>query len=114
MSNIPIKYGEVREEQVYDFIRQMKNQVFKILPLKEREKTWDKHLHTIMLELCGAHQLFDGRFNFLRVMCKLEPLFDGINDEDFRKTILETTSMMDNIYKEGIDKLKGLDSNDNA
>lgn len=110
-NNIPIKYGEVREEQIYDFITQMKNQIFKILPLKEKGKTWDKHLHTIMLELCGAHQLFDGRFNFLRVMCKLEPLFDGISDDDFRKTILETIPMMENIYKEGV---KELEENDNS
>lgn len=78
------------------YIKQKKNQVFKLLPLKEEGGEWQKQLKTILLELGGIADLTTTEeVMAITIMAKLAGLQ---NEEDFilyRKTVFEIISLLE-------------------
>jgi hypothetical protein len=94
---ITLKYGkEVSAEDWKKYVRKVKNDVFKLLPLREENLDWDKHLTTILIELSGLCSLSD-EVKMLTVLSKLEGLKDLEEFMLYRKTIFEILSTLDGL-----------------
>ena len=39
-------------------MRRLVNQVWKLIPMRENQEDWETHLHIILEEIVGLHELF--------------------------------------------------------
>jgi len=91
------KYGkEILAEDWVKYIKKIKNDVFKLLPLREENLEWNKHLQTILIELSGLVILMS-EHRFLSIMAKLESLYELEDFMLYRKTIFEILSALDGL-----------------
>lgn len=89
------KYGrEITLEEWNDYLKKIKNDIFKLLPLREEKLDWEKHLNTVMLELNGFQSLIK-QDRFLSVLAKTESLLLLKDFWIYRKTIFEILSILD-------------------
>ncbi len=78
-----------------DYFERLKNQIFKLLPLREEGKKWEKFLETLLIELGGLDSIFRNQVNFIVVIGKLEGLLDLNDFKIYRKTIFEIINLID-------------------
>lgn len=94
---ITLKYNkQVSQEDYIKYLRKIKNDVFKLLPLREEGLEWSKHLDTILLEISGFYSL-GNEIKLLSIMSKLEALHNATDFMIYRKTIFETLSILDGL-----------------
>lgn len=63
--------------------------IFKLLPLREEKKNWEKYLCGLMIELAGMSQLADD-IDYITLNAKLEGLISVAEDmELFKKTVFD-------------------------
>lgn len=82
-------------------IKRLINQVFKLLPLREEGKDWEKLLETLIEEINGMKRLFYGQDDlFILLLCKMEGLF-SLKSKDtmqiYRRVIFECLNLLDNL-----------------
>lgn len=98
------KYGEQLDSKaVRDNLFRIGNQIFKLLPLREEEKDWEKPLSTVFLELLGMSSIFPEQKDLVPLVCKLEGLkSEGSNIEfcEYRRTIFECCSLVDRLKEQ--------------
>ena len=75
------------------------NMIYKLLPIREEGKDWEKYLDSSILELHGFVDLFEevDELSMVRILSKLESLKYLKEEEDFynyRKTVLECTNLV--------------------
>ena len=98
-----IKYNiTLSQTIVQNDIKRIVNQIYKLLPLREENKDWQKPLQTIIEELTGMKRLFLGQQeqSFFILLCKLEGMFELVQSIDFdlyRRTIFECLSLLNQI-----------------
>jgi hypothetical protein len=74
--------------------------IYKLLPIREEGKDWEKYLDSCLAEIQGFNSVFeeiDG-LHLVRILSKLESLKTLTEEDDFylyRKTILECTNLID-------------------
>lgn len=79
------------------YIKQKKNQVFKLLPLKEENGEWELQLNTLLIELGGLNRETPAQDAIaLTIISKLS----GLRDKDlefflYRKTVFEVISLLE-------------------
>lgn len=94
------KYGmEFSEEAEKDYKKFLINMIYKLLPIREEGKDWEKYLESSILELHGFIDLFTqiDELSIIRILSKLESLKYFKEEEDFynyRKTVLECTNLV--------------------
>jgi hypothetical protein len=94
---IKTKYGkELAQEDWSNYLRKIKNDVFKLLPLREEGLDWKKHLQTILTELDGLSILIN-QYKIISIMAKLEVLYKLEEFALYRKTIFEILSSLDGL-----------------
>jgi hypothetical protein len=94
---IKTKYGkEFSQEDWSNYLRKIKNDVFKLLPLREEGLDWKKHLQTILIELSGLNILIS-QYKIISIMAKLEALYELEEFALYRKTIFEILSSLDGL-----------------
>lgn len=94
---IILKYGkEVSAEDWKKYVKKVKNDVFKLLPLREENLDWDKHLSTILIELSGVQSLTE-EVKVITILSKLEALRQLKEFMLYRKTIFEILSTLDGL-----------------
>lgn len=94
---IILKYGkEISQEDWVKYLKKLKNDVFKLLPLREEKLDWDKHLVTILIEISGI-QALTNEVKIITVMSKLEALKTVEDFMLYRKTIFEILSALDGL-----------------
>lgn len=94
---IILKYGkEISQEDWLKYLKKLKNDVFKLLPLREEKLDWDKHLVTILIEISGI-QALTNEVKIITVMSKLEALKTVEDFMLYRKTIFEILSALDGL-----------------
>ena len=94
---IALKYNkQISKEDYIKYLRKIKNDVFKLLPLREEGLEWSKHLDTILLELGGFNSL-SNEVKLITIMSKLEALHNTNDFMIYRKTIFETLSILDGL-----------------
>lgn len=101
-----LKYNiEINNDIISSRLRNLINQIYKLLPIREEQSDWQKPLQTILEELAGMQRLMNCNYSdfFFPLLSKLEGLFTLINENDFpcyRKTIFECLSLMNSFKKE--------------
>lgn len=72
--------------------------IFKVLPLREEKKDWEKYLQGLLLELSGFESLADEVY-FTALLAKLEGLLHVPDDEMplFRKTVFDSIDLLKKI-----------------
>jgi hypothetical protein len=95
MQLIKAKYGfEIEHEDWNRYLRKTKNDIFKLLPLREEGADWKKHLDTIILELSGLRKLTN-MVALISIISKLEAIKTELDFFVYRKTIFEVLSILD-------------------
>jgi hypothetical protein len=94
---IKTKYNkEFSSEDWNLYLKKIKNDVFKLLPLREENLDWKKHLQTILIELSGLNNLIN-EYKLIGIMSKLESLYNLEEFYLYRKTIFEILSALDGL-----------------
>ena len=93
------KYNlEVSQESFNINLKRNINLIYKLLPMREEGKEWDKTLETVIEELVGMNRLLvDLQSSLFPIICKLEGLYSLTDSEDmslFRRTIFECLSLL--------------------
>lgn len=76
------------------------NQLWKLIPMKEKEENWNKQLETVIIEIAGLGSLFGSHPLFLQLLSKLEGLVikaEEISFETYRKTVFECINLLQEI-----------------
>lgn len=105
-----MKYDlEMDNKSIDNFFKRIINQLYKLLPMREQGKDWEKPLETLIEQLCGMKRLMIHYQDnlFLTIICKMEGLFnltDDIKDMSlYRRTIFECLSLLNNLNKNVIE-----------
>lgn len=98
------KYGhKINIEGYNDYIERKKNQVFKLLPLREEGVNWQPYLTTVIIELTGFNSLQlspSDTVKYIEILSKLEGLYKMEDCMLYRKTIFETLTIFETMKKE--------------
>lgn len=103
MAQLFLKYGVSIDKESFSVnIKRIINQLYKILPMREEGKDWQKPLETLIEELCGMKRLMYNQDSlFFTIICKMEGLFDLTDDEIdmplYRRTIFECLSLLNSL-----------------
>lgn len=78
--------------------------IFKVLPLREEKKEWEKYLQGLLLELSGFDSLI-GEAYFISLLAKLEGLLTLTEEEMplFRKTVFDSIDLLKKIDLKQVD-----------
>ena len=98
----------IETETVVEYLILMKNNIYKLLPLREENRQWRQYLESLLeLELTGCETLFTD-ISFVSLITKLCSL-QNKNFYMYRKGIFESLGIIDSM----INKLqKGEDENE--
>lgn len=99
---IETKYNGTIDFNLYKE-RTVKN-IFKVLPLREEEKDWEKYLQGLLLELSGFDALTE-EVQFTSLLAKLEGLL-YLTDEEmplFRKIVFDSIDLLKKIEPEQVE-----------
>lgn len=84
-------------------IKKIINQVYKLLPMREQGRDWEKPLETLIEELSGMKRLIIGQDDlFFLILCKMEGLFSLQRREDmsiYRRSIFECLGLLSDLEK---------------
>lgn len=100
MAQLFLKYGLIIDSSTFsNNIKRIINQLYKLLPMREEGKDWQKPLQTLIEELSGLQRLVYGQESrFLTILSKMEGLFNLTNDAQdmplYRRTIFECLSLL--------------------
>lgn len=87
------------DETERDYKNLLINMIYKLLPIREEGKDWEKYLEGCLAELYGFNNIFEEieELKLVRILSKLESLKTLTSEKDFynyRKTILECTNLI--------------------
>ena len=90
------KYGFVVEDENFQTnINRLTNQIWKLIPMREKEESWELQLDTVICEITGLYHIFEANENFLILLSKLEGLKNLETEFDFyRKTVFESITLL--------------------
>ena len=76
------------------------NMIYKLLPIREEGKDWERYLDGVLAEIHGFINIFEeiDELQLVRILSKLESLKEYTSEDDFysyRKTVLECTNLVD-------------------
>ena len=98
-----LKYNiNISQAIIKNDIKRVINQIYKLLPMREEGKQWEKPLKTIIEELVGMKRLFLDQHeqSFFILLCKLEGLFEyhaSIDFSEYRRVIFECLGLLGKI-----------------
>lgn len=67
--------------------------IFKLLPLKEEDKDWEKYLDGLLVELSGMSALLLNEINLIVLTAKLEGLREVEDHSLFRKIVFDSIDL---------------------
>ena len=97
------KYGinfpaETREQ---DFVR-LVNQLWKLIPMREHEEDWVKHLQIVIEEISGLVEIYKDKVEGLILLSKLEGLTSEVCADFmiYRKTVFKCIDLLGKVIKD--------------
>ena len=91
----------IETEAVHFNLKRIINQVYKLLPMREEGREWQKPLETLIEELSGMKRLIIGQDDlFFLILCKMEGLFSLNKQEDmatYRRVIFECLGLLNSL-----------------
>lgn len=95
------KYGfTISEEVVKQDKKRLVNQLWKLIPMREKEEDWNKQLISVIIEISGLYKIFAEKLSFLILLSKLEGLEEVEKFEDYRRTVFESIDLLDGLINE--------------
>ena len=92
------KYSSCFDEKVVQTdLRRLVNQIWKLLPMREKEENWKKQLSSVLIELHGLQDMFDDQLKLLILLSKLEGLIYTEDFMTYRLTIFGVISLLTEI-----------------
>ena len=92
------KYDSCFDEKVVQTdLRRLVNQIWKLLPMKEKEENWEKQLSSVLIELHGLQEMFDDQLKLLILLSKLEGLTSTEDFMTYRLTVFGAISLLTEI-----------------
>lgn len=95
---IETKYDEIvfESNDVVSNIKRLINQVWKLIPMKEKNEDWKRQIEIVIVELLGLQEVFQNRISLLRILTELEGLkiYEDIDFFHFRSTVFSIISLM--------------------
>ena len=94
---------EVDNSIILNNLNRIQSQIFKLLPMREEDKDWQKPLETLAVELLGMHKLLPHLEDTLSLVCKLLGLLGEEIKDDFylyRRTIFECCGLVNKIKEQ--------------
>lgn len=92
------KYGMKIEEVDFElYLINLKNKVYKLLPLKEEHLDWRKYLNTVIVEVSGLSELFNDKPQLISLLSKLEGLYKLEDFMLYRRTIFECLNIVEDL-----------------
>lgn len=89
------KYNSYFSENIIQTdLRRLVNQIWKLLPMKEKEEDWEKQLSSVLIELHGLQSMFDDQLNLLILLSKLEGLTSSEDFMSYRLTVFGAISLL--------------------
>ena len=96
--NITIEASAVHKQ-----IKRIIGLVYKLLPMRQEGRNWEKLLETLIQELVGMKRLIVGQDDlFFLILCKMEGLFNLKDQKDmmlYRRTIFELLNLLNSLNK---------------
>lgn len=95
------KYGfDAPTESVQKNVQRLTNQLWKLIPMREKKEDWKKQIETVIIEIAGLNEIFITAPSFLQLLSKLEGLYVIETDfELYRKTVFESISLLQEINR---------------
>lgn len=91
------KYGFEFSKQVENAdTRRLVNQMWKLIPMREKDEDWQSQLIVLVEEISGLERIYNSKVDFLVLLSKLEGLTSE-SCEDFmvyRKTIFRCIQLL--------------------
>lgn len=90
------KYNiKINDESFKNEINRLTNQVWKLIPMRENEEDWNRHLQIVILELVGLKEIIEIDENLLALL----EILEGLNTVEiefsiFRKLVFESISLL--------------------
>lgn len=90
------KYNKkINDESFKNEINRLTNQIWKLIPMRENEENWNKHLQIVILELVGLEEIIEIDENLLALL----EILEGLNTVEidfsiFRKLVFESISLL--------------------
>ena len=78
-------------------LRRLVNQIWKLLPMREKEEDWEKQLSSVLIELHGLQEMFDDQLKLLILLSKLEGLTYTKDFMSYRLTVFGAISLLTEI-----------------
>ena len=102
MEQMALTSGVIINKESIDFnLKRIINQVYKLLPMREEGRDWEKPLQTLIEQLSGMKRLIDGQDDlFFLILCKMEGLFSLNRNEDmtiYRRIIFECLGLLNTL-----------------
>ena len=100
-----LKYDvNIEKQVVIKRIKNLLNQTYKLLPIREQGADWKKPLETIIEELAGMSKLLGCGYSdiFFILLNKMEGMYSLTSDNDFscyRRTIFECLQLMNTLIQ---------------
>lgn len=92
------KYDSCFDEKVVQTdLRRLVNQIWKLLPMREKEEDWEKQLSSVLIELHGLSDMFDDQLKLLILLSKLEGLASTEDFMTYRLTVFGAISLLTEI-----------------
>ena len=82
-------------ENIQKNVMRLTNQLWKLIPMKEKEEDWQKQLDTVILEIVGMNEIFVLTPTLTSLLSKLEGLrIVEVSFCLYRKTVFEAISLL--------------------
>ena len=95
------KYGfTIPKEVVEQDKKRLVNQLWKLIPMREKDEDWNKQLISVIIEISGLYKIFAEKLSFLILLSKLEGLEEVEKFEDYRRTVFESIDLLDGLINE--------------
>lgn len=102
MEKMELIYGmSVDIDVISKNIKRLINKIYKLLPMREEGKDWEKPLESIIEEFCGMSKIISGQDDlFFVILCKMKGLLELKDDKYmmlYRRIIFECLNLLSSL-----------------
>lgn len=89
---------KISQRVISSDINRLTNQIWKLIPMYEKEEDWLNQLNSIIVEISGLSSIFYDTEDYLILLSKLKGLTqEEIDFSIYRKTVFESISLLRSI-----------------